>query len=549
MSNRAKLLKPLTTNMFSLPFDFPRWKTLLALLFTVVGLLLSIPNFVPQATLNSWPSFAQKHLSLGLDLSGGSHLLLEADVSDIKKLKLDSMQNQLNRAINNASPAIAISEISQSNGQLSFFVTKPADVERAREITYNQTKGTGVGERDWQVQIVDSTRITMTPSVQGLNEDIANIMGTAREVVARRIDPTGTKEITVVRQGNNRILVEVPGVQDPEGLKTIIGKTAKLEFRMVDDGADSVMVAKGLAPAADELMPLMQNGVPAGKIAVSRIVKVTGDQLTKAEASRTDDGLDDIAFTFNAEASTIFAHLTQENIGKRFAVILDGTVISAPVIKSAITGGSGTISGGFTAESARQLATQLSSGKLPVPLKVVQESTIGPELGVESIQKGILAGSIAMGLLAIFMVLTYLRFGVYTTIALVINAFMILGVMALVGATLTLPGIAGFVLTLGAAVDANVLINERIREESHRGRQPLQAVEFGYKEASHAIFDANITHIISALIMMYFGSGPVRGFAVVLAIGIITSVFTGVTLSRLMVADWFRRKRPTRINL
>lgn len=530
-------------------FDFPKWKVWLVLIVTVVGLVSAVPNFFSAETVANWPSFVpHAQLAYGLDLKGGSHLLLEADPKDVIKQKLDKMQAQVSSAMARSDPAIDVGDITEDNGTISFFVRNAKDVDRAREAAYRLTTGVGVtGQRDFNVEVRDTTRIVMKPTDAGLKDTVNSTIETARSVVAKRIDPNGTKEVTVVRQGTNRILVEVPGLQDPAGLKALLGKTAKLEFKMVDETANPQQLAQGTAPPGSQILPYPTGG---GLIAVNRRVAVSGDELSNATPGTGGDNNQPVVnFTFNTSGAQKFAHVTQDNVGKRFAVILDNVVLTAPVINTPILGGRGYIEGSFTPQSASDLAVQLNSGALPVALKVVEERTIGPELGVESIQKGMLAGGIAVVLLAIFMVITYFRFGVYTTISLVINALMILGVMALLNATLTLPGIAGFILTLGAAVDANVLINERIREEVKRGRRTLQAIEFGYKEATRAIFDANFTNVISAAIMFYFGTGPIRGFAVVLAIGVCTSVFCGVTLSRLMVADWFRRIRPTSINM
>jgi preprotein translocase subunit SecD len=366
-------------------------------------------------------------------------------------------------------------------------------------------------------------------------------MTVARDVVRRRIDPQGTKEVNVVNQGTDRILVEVPGVEDPEALKRLIGQTARLEFKLVDLTADQNQVAEGRAPAGSQVL-LMADG--SGSIAVKRRVMVAGDQLVDAKQSFDQDGRPVVSITFNTAGARRFGRVTQENVNKPFAIILDDRVLSAPNINEPILGGQAQISGNFTVETANQLAVSLASGKLPVKLNVIEERTIGPELGKDSIEKGIIASIIATGAVILFMLVTYGRFGVYATLALIVNALLILGVMAVFNASLTLPGIAGFVLTIGAAVDANVLINERIREEQRRGRKTLDAIEHGYSEASTAIFDANITNVIAAVLMWYFGSGPIRGFAVVLMIGIVTSVFTAVNFTRMLVALWVRRKRP-----
>jgi preprotein translocase subunit SecD len=371
-------------------------------------------------------------------------------------------------------------------------------------------------------------------------------MGVARDVVRRRIDPGGTKEVTVITEGGNRILVQVPGVEDPEALKKLIGQTARLEFKLVDLSADPAQVQQGRAPAGSQVLPMAEGG---GFIAVKRRVMVSGDQLTDAKQGFDQDGRAIVNITFNTAGARRFGRVTQENVNKPFAIILDDKVLSAPNINEPILGGRAQISGNFTVESANQLAVSLASGKLPVKLNVIEERTVGPDLGKDSIHKGVIASVIGTLGVMIFMLVTYGRFGVYANIALIVNAFLILAIMAIFNATLTLPGIAGFILTIGAAVDANVLINERIREEIRRGRRLIDAVETGYHEAFRAIFDANVTHVISAAIMAYFGSGPVRGFAVVLLIGVVTSVFTAVYFTRMLVALWLRRTRPRALHI
>jgi preprotein translocase subunit SecD len=365
-------------------------------------------------------------------------------------------------------------------------------------------------------------------------------MTVARDVVRRRIDPGGTKEITVVTEGSDRILVQVPGVENPEELKRLIGQTARLEFKLVDLTADPAQVAQGHAPAGSQVLPQVQGGF----IAVKRRVMVSGDQLVDARQGFDQDGRPVVEIKFNPEGARRFGRVTQENVNKPFAIILDDKVLSAPNINEPILTGSAQISGGFTVQSANELAISLASGKLPVKLNVIEERTVGPDLGADSIHKGVIASVVATLAVIVFMIITYGRFGMYATAALVVNAFLILGVMAIFNATLTLPGIAGFVLTIGAAVDANVLVNERIREEQKRGRRIMDSVETGYREAMRAILDANITNVIAAALMFYFGSGPVRGFAVVLVIGVVTSVFTAVNFTRMLVAQWLRRARP-----
>src|SRR3954462_11717121 len=386
----------------------------------------------------------------------------------------------------------------------------------------------------------------MIPTPSGSAKALKDAMKVARDVVRRRIDPGGTKEVTVINEGTDRILVQVPGVQDPEALKKLIGQTARLEFKLVDLSANPADVQAGRAPPGSQVLPLADG---TGFMAVKRRVMVSGDQLVDARQSFDQDGRADIDITFNTAGARRFGRVTQENVNKPFAIILDDKILSAPNINEPILGGRAQIMGSFTVQSAHDLAVSLASGKLPVKLNVIEERTVGPDLGKDSIHKGVIASAVSIALVMIFMLVTYGRFGVYANIALIVNAFLILGVMSLFNATLTLPGIAGFILTIGAAVDANVLINERIREEIRRGRRMIDAVETGYREAMHAIIDANVTHVISAGIMAYFGSGPVRGFAIVLLIGVLTSVFTAVYFTRMLVALWIRRTRPRAIHI
>jgi preprotein translocase subunit SecD len=524
--------------------DFPRWKFWLVIATCVIGVLCAVPSMLGEAGRKSLPGFWEAiHINLGLDLSGGSHLLLEADTDDVLKVSLEQMEELVRSEMRRTEPKIEIGEISIANNELGFVVRDITQLDAAVERARTLTNGVGVtGQRDWTVQTRDSVRIVMTPTPTGLAAKIDSAMDTARSVVAKRIDPEGTKEVTVVRQGSDRILVQVPGLQDPEALKRLLGKTAKLEFKLVDLLADPAEVQAGRAPAGSQILPMAEGG---GKIAVKRRVMVSGDELVDAQQSfDPQDNSPVVDIRFDGQGGRKFARATQENTGKPFAMILDNVVLSAPNINEPILGGQAQISGSFTVESANELAISLRSGKLPVALKVIEENTVSAELGQDSINKGVLAGVLATLALVAFMIMTYFRFGIYTTLALLVNALLVLGLMGLFNATLTLPGIAGFVLTIGAAVDANVLINERIREEIRRGRQTLQSVEFGYKEASRAIFDANFTNVISAVILFWFGSGPIKGFAVVLALGIATSVFTGVTFTRLLVAQYLQRNRP-----
>jgi preprotein translocase subunit SecD len=527
--------------------EFPRWKVWLVSLVVALGVLLSIPSLIAGTPYGSaWPKWLPQYkINLGLDLAGGSHLLLEADANDALKQRLAAKEDEVATELRR-DPRIDVGDISTAGGRLSFLVRDPTKVDAAVERMRTLSKPLALtGNRDWDVSVVDSTRVVLTPTPTGTTQALKDAMGVARDVVRRRIDPGGTKEITVVTEGGNRILVEVPGVENPEALKALIGQTARLEFKLVDLSANPADVAQGRAPPGSQVLPLVQGGA----MAVKRRVMVSGDQLTDARQSFDQDGRPDIDITFNTAGARRFGRATQENVNKPFAIILDDKILSAPNINEPILGGRAQIAGSFTVQSAHDLAVSLASGKLPVKLNVIEERSIGPDLGKDSIHKGAIASGVAILGVMIFMLVTYGRFGVYANIALLVNAFLILGIMAMFNATLTLPGIAGFILTIGAAVDANVLINERIREEIRRGRRMIDAVETGYREAMRAIVDANVTHVISAAIMAYFGSGPVRGFAVVLLIGVVTSFFTAVYFTRMLVALWIRRARPRALHI
>ncbi len=534
--------------------EFPPLKRLYLWAFTLFFALAAIPSLVSLTGVR-WPDVLPGPMvNLGLDLAGGSHIMLEADPAQVASQRLDTMEEAVRAALRDAEPRIRIGDISTSGGRLSFMVEDRSQVDAVRDLLEPLTTGAGLtGQRDWTIQVVDGTRVVLSQTRAGLDLAVNNAMESATEVVRKRIDALGTREPTIIRQGSDRIVVQVPGLQDPQELKDLLGQTAELEFKLVDQTALQSDIAQGIAPPGSELV----SGAPGSDydgvtMAVRRLGGIRGDALTNAQQSfdpQTNEPV--VIIQFDPQGGARFARLTTQNVGKPFAIILDGELLSAPNINEPILGGSANISGGFTVDTANQLAIALRSGALPVDLTVVEESTISAELGADSIEKGAVAMLVGMGLLVAFMLATYGRFGIYTCCALLINVLMILGVMALLGplAALTLPGIAGLVLTVGAAVDANVLINERIREERARGRRVVQAVELGYKEASRAIFDANITNTIAAVLMFLFGSGPVRGFAVVLMIGIVTSVFTAVTLTRMWVAVWLRKKRPADIVL
>jgi preprotein translocase subunit SecD len=528
--------------------DFPLWRRIFLWAVTLSLSLAAMPSIASLAGIK-WPDALPKpEVNLGLDLAGGSHILLEAQPAQVAAQRLETLEESVREALRTGTPRIRVGDISTAEGRLSFMLEEPGEVDAARERLLPIINGTGT-VREWDLTVVDTSRFVLTPTQQGTEQAVTNAMDSATEVVRRRIDALGTREPTIIRQGDTRIVVQVPGLQDPEALKDLLGQTAELEFKLVDANALPTDIQQGIAPPGSEIVPYAE-GTPfeGSSIAVRRLGAIRGSSLTGANAGVNAQNNENVVnIQFDPQGGARFAQLTTQNVGRPFAIILDGEVLSAPNINEPILGGSAQISGSFTAESANALAIQLRSGALPVDLTVVEESTISAELGADSIAKGVIAMGIGALALMVFIVLTYGRFGIYACLALGLNFLMILGVMAIMNTTLTLPGIAGFVLTIGAAVDANVLINERIREERVKGRRVVQSVEMGYQEASRAIFDANITNTIAAVLMFAFGSGPVRGFAVVLMIGIATSVFTAVTLTRMWVAGWLRAKRPTEI--
>ena len=538
--------------------DFPLWKKISLWALTLALAAAALPSLLASFGEESPADPAEigavqtpreesslPQINLGLDLAGGSHLLLEADPEDVRRQKLENMEEAVKQALDTATPEIEFGDTSRSEGQLSFILDSSADIDRARGVLEPLMMGEGL-VREWDLSVVDGQRMVLTPTDRGIAVSINTAMDGAVEVVRRRIDLLGTREPTIIRQGETRIVVQVPGLQDPQALKDQLGQTAQLEFKLVDQAALPTNTEAGVANPGSQIFPYAQDSDFVGGFeAVKRLGGIRGDSLINARAgvdSRNNENV--VNIQFDQQGGQKFAQLSTENVGQRFAIILDGKVISAPVFNEPILGGSAQISGNFTPESANQLAISLQSGALPVPLAVIEERTVGPDLGAESIR----AGSIAMiiGSLAVItlMIATYGRFGIYATIALVFNVMMLLGLMAIGNFTLTLPGIAGFVLTIGAAVDANVLINERIREERKRGRKVITAVENGYNEASRAIYDANITNFIAGVLLFWFGSGPIRGFAVVLVIGLMTSVFTAVTLTKMWVSGYLSAKRP-----
>lgn len=531
--------------------DFPRWRIWMLNLVILAGVICAIPSVVPgnmRAQVSQYLPIPA--INLGLDLAGGSHILLEADTSQLAQTRLESLEDAVRSAMRRAEPRIAIEDVSRSGGTLSFTVPEVSQVDAARELLLPLVSNNATGGRDWDIGVNNGNRFVLTPASSGNQTALDQAMDTARDVIDRRINALGTLEPDIRRQGDDRISVAVPGLEDPEALKRLIGQTAKLEFKLVDENADPDQTAQGKARVGSQVLPYPDNPTGLPNIAVRRLGGISGDQLVKADPT-FDQQTNEPAVTiqFDSDGGQKFARMTQANTGKLFAIILDGQVISAPQIREPIYGGVSQISGSFSVESANQLAIALRSGALPVDLKIVDERSVSPELGKDSIERGAIACLIALAVVMLYMLVTYGSFGWLANIAVALNIIFIVAIMSLFGATLTLPGLAGMVLTIGAAVDANVLINERIREELRRGRSVMSAIEHGFDEASTAIFDANATNVIAGVLMYIFGSGPIAGFAVVLMIGIITSYFSAVTLTRMWVAIWVKRNRPRELIL
>jgi preprotein translocase subunit SecD len=524
---------------------FTRWKALAIILTALVVCLCAVPNFFPEAKVKTWPLWAQRHIVLGLDLQGGSYLLLEVDSNYVKKEKLDQVRDDVRRSLRENK--IGYTGLATRADYVEVRV-KESDAQTAlaklRELSQPLGGLLGSsGQRSLEVTDAGGGLIRLTVPQAAITERIRQTIEQSIQIVERRVNQLGTVEPVIQRQGTDRILVQVPGLQDPTELKRILGKTAKMEFRMVDTTVPPDQAAQGRVPPDDEI--LMSAQPPKIPYVIKKQVLVSGGELTDAQPGFDQrSGEPIVSFRFNSTGSRKFAQATSENVGQPFAIVLDNEVISAPVIREPITGGSGQISGSFTVQAANELAILLRAGALPAPLTVIEERTVGPGLGQDSIEKGELAAYVGSIMVIVFMLVTYRLFGLFANIAVAINVAMIFGLLSLLNATLTLPGIAGIVLTVGIAVDSNVLIYERIREEIRGGRNAISAIDAGFKRALSTILDSNITTFIAAAVLFYIGTGPVRGFAVTLGIGIITTVFTAFTLTRLIVAGWVRWKRP-----
>ncbi|MGE6740212.1 protein translocase subunit SecDF [Allorhizobium pseudoryzae] len=529
---------------------FSRWKTLFIWFVIAVGAIVAAPNILSNEQLAKLPGwFPAKKVTLGLDLQGGSHIMLKLERADIIKERLETVVGDVRNTLREAN--VRYTGLSGTGQQIQVRITDPAQVEAAKQalnpLLQPVSAGT-FGGTVTEVSLSDEGNglLQLTLTDAGIGYRVSSALTQSIEVVRRRVDELGTTEPLIQRQGDDRIIVQVPGLQDPQRLKALLNQTAKLTFHMVDSSMPVQEALNGRPPASSEIMYSMDD--PPVPYLIERRALVSGESLVDAQASfnqQTNEPV--VTFRFDSRGAQRFAQATQQNVGRPFAIVLDNQVISAPVIREPIVGGSGQISGNFTVQSANDLAVLLRAGALPATLTVVEERTVGPGLGADSIRAGVVASIIGAVAVAGFMFAFYGFFGLLANLALAVNIVLILATLTLIGSTLTLPGIAGIVLTMGMAVDSNVLIYERIREEVKSGRSLLPAIDSGFKRAFATIIDANLTTLIAAVVLFYLGSGPVRGFAVTLAVGIVTTVFTAFTFTSWMFSLWVKRAKPKQL--
>lgn len=508
-------------------------KTRLSLIIGVclLGVLYALPNFfMGKVEMPSW----WRPVSLGLDLQGGSNLLLEVKFDDVVKERISIIEDSVRDTLRKNK--IRYKQLSSTNDKVRVLIENPSDRTKAATMFKQENDGVEVVTNEDHFTEISFTEQELTAlRVRVVNQSI--------EIVRRRIDELGTKEPVIQRQGVDRILVQLPGVQNPEEVKTLLGKTAKMFFHIVDERTTVADARRGKIAATSRVV----RGAYGESYVIERKPAVGGEHLTDSQPSFGEGGEPVVSFTFDSMGGKKFAEVTQNNVGNRLAVVLDDEVITAPNINGAITGGKGVITGNFTVQSANELAMMLRSGALPAKLEILEERTVGAGLGADSITAGIEAAVIGLVLIIVFIIAAYGLFGVFTTVALLINLCLLVASLGFIGATLTLPGIAGIILTIAMAIDANVLIFERMREEERRGNSVREGAELGFNEAWRTIVDANLTTLMAGIVLFYFGTGPIRGFAVTLSIGIITSVFTSVTVTRTIIAAWILKYKPTKL--
>ena len=529
--------------------QFPTWKILLVSMICVLGILYAAPNLLRQGALEDVPAGVPgRQVSLGLDLQGGSYLLLGVQTDVVLRERLEAIVDSARTELREAK--IGYLNLGVTGDKAGFTVRDPNDMDRAENIA--EGLGSGVvnqgilnqGILDQGVEVTrDGNRVSIQLTEAAIDELNTNAIQQSIEIVRRRVDETGTREPLIQRQGKDRILIQLPGIDDPERIKQLIGRTAKLTFNLVDTAASVAQAQQGRVPPGSMLVPGSDSSNQSAYVVKRRSI-ISGENLVDAQPS-FQDGRPVVSFRFDSIGGRRFGEATSQNVGRPFAILLDGEVISAPVIQTAILGGSGIITGQFSVKEVQDLSLLLRAGALPAPLTVLEERSVGLGLGADSIEAGKIAAIVGLILVLGFMVVAYGLFGVFANIALFFNLTLILGALSALQATLTLPGIAGIVLTVGMAVDANVLIFERVREEGDVGRSTINAIDAGYKRALTTIIDSNLTTLFAAIFLFTLGSGPVKGFAVTLGIGILTSMFTAVMVTRMFVAIWARRTRPS----
>ena len=522
--------------------QFETWKKAIVLLLVAIGILYALPNLFSRGDDKGGPAFIPgQAINLGLDLQGGSHLLLQADLNAVIAERMVGVQENLRLAFR--AEKIRFRNLKAEKDSVSFALRDAAGdsvIDAQVEIILRD-----LGRDFDAVQSGQSTTIRFNEA--GLQNLANQTVDQAIEIIRRRLDPDGTKEPVIQRQGKDRILVQLPGVDDPERIKRLIGRTARLTFQLVDMRSTAQEARRsGRVPPGSMLLESAEEG--GAEYLVEKRVMVSGELLENASAGFDQNNRPAVNFQLNAEGGRRFGRVTGENIGRPFAIVLDGKVVSAPVIQSQIFG-SGQITGNFNVAETNELALILRAGALPAPLIILEERSVGPGLGADSIAAGQIAAVVGLALVIIYMMLSYGLFGLFADIALTVNIVLILGALSALQATLTLPGIAGIVLTMGMAVDANVLVFERIREELRGGRRVAQAIEAGYSRALSTIIDSNLTTLFAALFLFVFGSGPIKGFAVTLSLGIATSMFTALMVTRLLIVVWVNSKRPKKLEL
>jgi preprotein translocase subunit SecD len=522
----------------------PRWKFWLIIFICVCGVLFALPNMLSQATIAQLPHWLSHTLNLGLELRGGSHLQLEVDLKAVAKEYLGSLLDDTRAILRKEQIGYLRLTLDQNKKEPTLFIQlkNPGDFEKVSKLLR------GI-EKNLKIELNADGNLCASLDEKAFDLRTKSIIDQSIEVIRRRIDESGTKEPIIQRQGSDRIIVQLPGVEDPAEVKQRIGKTAKMTFRVVDPTIPPVVLGKNgvtrlpTAPSGVEYLLSKEHDGMQIYLPVRKQIMVSGETLADAQVTYDQNGRPAVSLKFNSKGARKFADMSKEYEKKQFAIVLDSTVISAPVFQGVIPTGEGQISGSFDVKEATDLALLLRAGALPAPLNVIEERTVGPSLGADSIKDGQMAIVIAFLLVSTFMILSYAVFGLFADIALVFNLIFLFAGLSLLQATLTLPGIAGIALTIGMAVDANVLIYERIKEEIRAGVKPVLAVDAGYKRAMMTIIDSNLTTLFGAAVLFEFGTGPIRGFAVTLALGIFISLFTALSLSRLIIIQWLRRRK------